>query len=133
MTIDDSGKWWRGDSPADIEEYLRAYTSDGYPIVHYRACACPCGSVDFTLEKDSADWQGEHVLGARHATISLIARSTGSGGGRGNGGALSVAAPSATSVLGSPATMMIRLGSSGSTLESGASPAAFSGPLLIGG
>ena len=55
MAIDRSGKWWRGGSSADIEEYLRAYTSDGYSIVYYRACVCLCGSVDFTLEKDSSD------------------------------------------------------------------------------
>jgi hypothetical protein len=55
MAIDRSSKWWRGGAALDIEEYLRAYTSDGYPIAYYRPCVCPCGSVDFTLEKDSSN------------------------------------------------------------------------------
>lgn len=38
VAIDTSGKWWRGDSPTDIEEYLRAYTSETYRITHDRAC-----------------------------------------------------------------------------------------------
>jgi hypothetical protein len=55
VAIDTSGKWWRGDSPTDIEDYLRAYTSDTYAVVHYRACVCSCGSVEFRMETDSAD------------------------------------------------------------------------------
>jgi hypothetical protein len=68
VAIDTSGKWWRGDSPTDIEEYLRAYTSDTYPIVHYRACVCSCGSVEFGMEKDSADQARRNCArcGARH-------------------------------------------------------------------
>ena len=31
MTIDKSGTWWKGTEFADIAEYLRDVTADGYP------------------------------------------------------------------------------------------------------
>jgi len=40
MTIDRSGKWWVGDDPEDIGEYLKAYSSDGYKVHEFRLAKC---------------------------------------------------------------------------------------------
>ena len=50
MSIDTSGKWWKGSSPDDLEEYLRALSEEGYPIDDFRLSQCPCGSNRFLLE-----------------------------------------------------------------------------------
>ncbi len=52
MSIDRSGKWWIGNQPEDLEEYLRAYTSNGYAIREFRLAKCRCGSVEFGLQAD---------------------------------------------------------------------------------
>jgi hypothetical protein len=52
MTIDTSGKWWKGDAPEDLDEYLHAYTEDGDAITEFRLARCGCGSVRFQLEVD---------------------------------------------------------------------------------
>ena len=52
MAIDTSGTWWVGSSPEDIDEYLRAYTSDCYPVHELRLAKCSCGSVEFFLLAD---------------------------------------------------------------------------------
>ena len=53
MAIDTSGKWWRGSEPADLEEYLVAYSSDeetpGYEVDAYRPITCECGTDRFRL------------------------------------------------------------------------------------
>jgi len=53
MTIDTSEKWWKGSAPQDLEEYLRALSSDSYPINEFRLARCTCGSERFLLEADS--------------------------------------------------------------------------------
>jgi hypothetical protein len=52
MAIDDSGKWWKGTEFADIEEYLRILTADGYPAHEVVQCVCTCGHTVFRLEGD---------------------------------------------------------------------------------
>jgi len=53
MSIDTSGKWWKGSEPSDMEEYLEAYSSDGgCPTEEYAFAKCSCGSVEFELEAD---------------------------------------------------------------------------------
>ena len=53
MTIDTSGKWWKGSDPHDIEEYLQALSSGSYSINEFRLARCKCGSERFLLESDS--------------------------------------------------------------------------------
>jgi hypothetical protein len=55
MTIDTSGKWWVGDSPEDLDEYLQAYTSDSYQSKVFRLARCACGSEVFELEADDEE------------------------------------------------------------------------------
>lgn len=55
MAIDTSGKWWVGDRPEDIAEFLKAYSSDGYKVHEFRLAKCDCGSVEFELEADDDD------------------------------------------------------------------------------
>ena len=52
VAIDTSGAWWVGSSPGDIEEYLRAYSANGYPTTLFRLAVCGCGSETFRLEAD---------------------------------------------------------------------------------
>jgi hypothetical protein len=52
MTIDTSGKWWKGTEFADIDEYLRGFTADGYPAHEIVQSICGCGHTVFRLEGD---------------------------------------------------------------------------------
>jgi hypothetical protein len=52
MSIDTTGKWWKGTEPADIREYLVAYTEDGYSVNEFRLARCSCGSDIFNLGAD---------------------------------------------------------------------------------
>ena len=50
MVIDKSERWWRGSEPADLHEYLVAFTADGYPADEIRDCVCRgCGGRTFGL------------------------------------------------------------------------------------
>jgi hypothetical protein len=52
MTIDKSGKWWRGSEFGDVVQYLREYTADGYPVRSVVQCVCECRGTAFKLEGD---------------------------------------------------------------------------------
>lgn len=52
MAIDKTGKWWVGDKPNDLHEYLIAYSEDGYLVDQFRLATCECGSVEFRVEAD---------------------------------------------------------------------------------
>jgi hypothetical protein len=56
MTIDKSGKFWKGTGAADIDEFVAAFTADGYPVermVHSR-CA-DCSGTTFALRVDDEE------------------------------------------------------------------------------
>ena len=50
MTIDTSGKWWKGSAPEDLGEYLRELTAGGYQATEFRLSKCKCGGTRFFLE-----------------------------------------------------------------------------------
>jgi hypothetical protein len=52
MAVDRTGKWWVGDHPNDIREFLEAYSSDGYRVHEFRPSKCECGSERFLLRAD---------------------------------------------------------------------------------
>lgn len=53
VAIDRSGTWWRGESAADLDEYLAAYTEDGYPATTMRHSVCArCDGTVFGLVGD---------------------------------------------------------------------------------
>ena len=52
MVVDTSGKWWIGDTPEDIAEFLHAYSSKGYKATEFRLAKCQCGSLEFRLDAD---------------------------------------------------------------------------------
>jgi len=56
MTIDKSGKWWRGTTAEDIDAYLMDYTSPSYAADRFEHARCTCGEDRFSLEVD--DEQG---------------------------------------------------------------------------
>jgi hypothetical protein len=53
VTIETAGKWWVGSDPADVADYLAAYTrsAEAYPTDAYRAIKCPCGSRRFRVTR----------------------------------------------------------------------------------
>jgi len=55
MAVDDSGQWWVGSEPADIQTFLEAFTQSegGYPATSFRLVRCLCGSELFRLERAS--------------------------------------------------------------------------------
>ena len=53
MTIDTSGKWWKGSTPEDLEEYLCALSAGGYQTTEFRLSKCQCGGIRFFLEVES--------------------------------------------------------------------------------
>lgn len=58
MSVDKTGKWWVGDQPTDIREFLEAYASAGYEINEFRLAKCPCGSEGFLLWADDDEGCG---------------------------------------------------------------------------
>jgi hypothetical protein len=53
MSIDDSGEHWIGTEAADIDEYLRAYTADSYPVDRIVHSTCTCGHTAFRMLVDA--------------------------------------------------------------------------------
>jgi hypothetical protein len=52
MAVNKTGKWWIGDQPNDIREFLEAHASDGYEVHEFRLSKCECGSERFLLWAD---------------------------------------------------------------------------------
>ncbi|WP_433144481.1 hypothetical protein ACQPZ8_00165 [Actinomadura nitritigenes] len=53
MAIDTSGEWWRGESPADLAEYLEELGAGGYQVGRVVEAACAgCGGQTFRLRAD---------------------------------------------------------------------------------
>jgi hypothetical protein len=52
MSIDTSGKWWKGTSFADLVEYIQLLTADGYPAERILQSTCACGNTSFHLLAD---------------------------------------------------------------------------------
>ena len=55
MAIDDSGQWWIGSAPTDIEPYLKAYASESYEVHAFRLARCGCGGEKFRLLADDEE------------------------------------------------------------------------------
>jgi hypothetical protein len=53
VSIDSSGKWWRGATFDDIAEYVHEYTADGCSADQIRESVCTtCGGKVFGLRGD---------------------------------------------------------------------------------
>jgi hypothetical protein len=52
MSIDKTGEYWAGTEAQDIDEYLRAFTADSYPVDKIVHAACSCGNAIFRLLVD---------------------------------------------------------------------------------
>jgi len=66
MTIDTSGKWWKGSGPDDLGEYLRALAPQeiGYALDAVRLARCACGSNTFSLRADRDEGGAERTCQA---------------------------------------------------------------------
>ena len=59
MSIDTSGKWWRGTAFPDISEYLQALKPGGYDVTLVLEARCTCGSTSFHLRLDRDEELGQ--------------------------------------------------------------------------
>ena len=64
MAIDTSGKWWVGSEASDIQEYLTAFSVDGYRINDFRLAKCECGSDIFHLWADDGEGTAKRICGS---------------------------------------------------------------------
>jgi hypothetical protein len=72
MAIDRSGEWWKGSSEADLDEYLREYTEDGYPVGPIVHAVCPCGGNQFRLRCDDTEGYAERRCRSCKATVVML-------------------------------------------------------------
>jgi Zn ribbon nucleic-acid-binding protein len=72
MAIDDSGDWWVGSEPADIEPYLVEFTSSdaAYPATVFLPVRCGCASDRFRLARAQSVTQRTCVACGREQYIS---------------------------------------------------------------
>ena len=73
MVIDRSGTWWTGDSAADLDDYLREFTADGYPVervVHARCERCQ-GTV-FLVGLDEEEGAAERCCTGCDTVVALL-------------------------------------------------------------
>lgn len=65
MAIDTSGKWWEGTEFADLAEYLRLYTKDGYPATVTKQSVCSgYGGTSFRMYSDPEQGGAKRVCTA---------------------------------------------------------------------
>lgn len=73
MTIDRPGMWWTGTCPDDIDEYLAAFTADGYPASRVVHAGCSnCGGSVFRVRVDDEEGCAERICttcGSRHLML----------------------------------------------------------------
>jgi hypothetical protein len=56
VTIDKSGEFWKGTDAADIDEFVRAFTADGYPVARMVHSRCEdCSGTTFALRVDDVE------------------------------------------------------------------------------
>lgn len=61
MTIDKTGKWWVGSDGTDLEEYLKAYSTDSYVTHEFRLAKCSCGNTSFSLWADDGEGTAKRI------------------------------------------------------------------------
>jgi hypothetical protein len=64
MTIDKSGKWWKGADFHDLAEYIRLLTTEGYPAEEVIQSICVCGNTTFQLLADQGEGCAQRVCSA---------------------------------------------------------------------
>jgi hypothetical protein len=65
VSIDKSGKWWKGNEPRDIREYLEAFgANEAYAVDAYRSAVCSCGGEGFYLWADDGEGVAKRVCPA---------------------------------------------------------------------
>ena len=61
MTIDTSGKWWKGESFEDLADYIRQLTADTYPADRIVQSVCGCGNTTFHLLADQDEGCAQRI------------------------------------------------------------------------
>ena len=55
MTIDKSGRYWKGSKFDDVAEYLRLLMAESYPVERAVQSSCSCGEPAFRLDYDAEE------------------------------------------------------------------------------
>lgn len=72
MTIDKSGKWWKGSSFEDVTEYIKLYMADSYPVKQVVQSICNCGNVTFTLKVDPEEGCAQRTCTACNKSTYIV-------------------------------------------------------------
>lgn len=76
VTVDKSGRYWRGEDLADLAEYLRAFQAGGYRVVDVVESVCTgCAGRAFRVLADDAEGCAQRICVACAASV-YIADST---------------------------------------------------------
>ena len=73
MTIDKSGKFWKGTDAADLDEFVPAFAAGGYAVermVHSR-CA-ECGGTTFALRADDEEGYADRRCAACNRVVHML-------------------------------------------------------------
>lgn len=60
MPLEKRGKYWYGDTQADIPAEIARYSGNNYPAEHFAGCVCRCGSRTFRLALDDTEGAAVH-------------------------------------------------------------------------
>lgn len=72
--IDRTGQWWTGEDFADLAEYLRVITAEGYPADRILQSVCSCGGRTHRLPADPFEGVAQQSC-VRCGTSAFIADS----------------------------------------------------------
>ena len=74
MSINRTGKWWKGKLFADVAEYLQELEPEGYAVDEVRQSVCSCGSKIFRILVDRDNELAQRIC-IRCGLASFIADS----------------------------------------------------------
>lgn len=73
MAVDRTGTWWKGSDAHDIDEYLAAFSADGYPVETVRHSLCSaCGGGEFRVRVDDDEGCVERTCNACGASTTML-------------------------------------------------------------
>jgi hypothetical protein len=61
MAIDSTGEWYRGDTFADLAEFLQQWYESEYPVASVARSVCQCGGTLFHVFADDAEGVAQRV------------------------------------------------------------------------
>ena len=73
MTIDTSGRWWRGENASDLAEYLQLAKPGGYRVDRVLAVVCgDCAGTTFKLRADGDEGGVERTCAGCTKSVLML-------------------------------------------------------------